>query len=400
LVLWPKTLKLCTASLSIVTHTTKPVHRKAIGKKIDKVFIEGLVAHLPAIGTLLGEYNGKNILQAVIGAIQDRDFIEGWTEEQRERGRHVPSGDLVHLRLKRLTKADVVRAFEALNEELITRLDGLEPHRKPVHIAIDPHGMPFYGEYSGPEVCGGKHERGTSWTYKFAGLSVVSGRRVMLQAIPMGQFSDKGQLIRELLSTARRFVKIQSVYLDKEFYSVPCLKVLEASGERYIVPARMDRKLNEEKRQHKPMSRVVGSRGCSYYKKVRTVGRGKETVDVQTVFLYRPDGEEDFVFVTNIGVTDENVEILAEDYGRRWGIETSFRMTEMARGRTCSVSHAVRWLLHLLSVLLYNLWQLVDAMLIHMCGVEKKRYGYAIKMKSVLRWLGELVEADGSGEAG
>ena len=249
-------------------------------------------------------------------------------------------------------------------------------------------------------MCGGKHERGTSWVYKFAGLSVVSERRVMLHAIPMDQFSDKGQLIGELLGTARRFVKIRSVYLDKEFYSAPCLRTLETSGERYIVPARMDKKLNEEKMRYKPLSRVVGTRGCSYHTVVRTVGRGKDAVDVQTVFLYRPEGEEDFVFVTNINVTDENVEILAEDYGRRWGIETSFRMTEMARGRTCSVSHAVRWLLHLLSVLLYNLWQLVDAMLIHVCGVERKRYGYAIKMKGVLRWLGELVVADGPGEAG
>jgi hypothetical protein len=350
--------------------------------------------------TLFGEYTGKDILRAVIGAVEEREYIEGWTEDQRERGRHVPSGDLVHLRLKRLTKADVVRAFEVLNGELISRLEEIEPRRKPVHLAIDPHGMPFYGEYDGPEICGAKHERGTSWTYKFAAISVVDGRRVMLQAIPMDQFSDKAQLIRELLRTARRFVKILAVYLDKEFYAVPYLKVLEASGERYIMPAKRDKKLNEEKRRYKPMSRVVGTRGCSYYKTVRTVVKGKESVDVQTVFLYRPEGEEDFVFVTNLEVTDENVELLAEDYGRRWGIETSFRMTEMARGRTCSVSHAVRWLLHLLSVLLYNLWQLVDAMLIHLCGVERKRYGYAIKMKSVLRWLGELVEADGPGEAG
>jgi putative transposase len=352
------------------------------------------------VETPFGEYTGKDILRAVIGAVEEHEYIEGWTENQRERGWHVPSGDLVHLRLKRLSKADVVRAFEALNGELISILGGIEPRRKPVHLAIDPHGMPFYGEYDGPEICGAKHERGTSWTYKFAGISVVNGRRIMLQAIPMNQFTDKAQLIRELLRTARRFVKILAVYLDKEFYAVPYLKELEASGERYIVPVRSDKKLNEEKRRYKPLSRVVGTRGCSYYKTVRTVVSGKESVDVQTVFLYRPEGEGDFVFVTNQEVTDENVELLAEDYSRRWGIETSFRMTETARGRTCSQDHAVRWLLHLLSVLLYNLWQLVDAMLIHICGVEKKQYGYAIKMKGVMRWLRELVEADIVGAIG
>ncbi len=39
-------------------------------------------------------------------------------------------------------------------------MEGLERRRRPAQIAIDPHGVPFYGEHTGPEVCGGKHERG------------------------------------------------------------------------------------------------------------------------------------------------------------------------------------------------------------------------------------------------
>ena len=40
-------------------------------------------------------------------------------------------------------------------------------------------------------------------------------------------------------------------------------------------------------------------------------------------------------------------------------------MKEMVRGKTSSQSHSVRRLFHLLSVLLDNLWQLMDSLLVH-----------------------------------
>lgn len=361
-------------------------------KMVDKYFIRRLNELLPSLSTPRDHFTGEDILHALIGAVQDSDFIEGWVEDQREMGRDVPSGDLVHLRLKRLDIEEILQAFGVLNRELCLRLLRLEPRPKPAHLAIDLHGIPYYGEDHGPEVCGGKHERGTSWHHKFGSVAVVDERRCIPHAIPVGQFHSKAVLIRRLLEAARGFVKILAVYLDKEFYNVQCLKELEASGERYIVPVRRDKKINEEMRAYLHKSLVVGTRGCTYYKKVRTVESEKESVDVQTVFLFRPGDEEDFVFATNMEVTAKNVEQLAEDYGRRWGIETSYRMTEMVRGRTCSQSHDVRRLFHLLSVLLYNLWQLVDAILVHEFGERRKPWGYAIKLKTVMRIIRELVE--------
>jgi hypothetical protein len=361
-------------------------------RMVDKLFIRRLNELLPSLSTPRGTYTGEDILRALIGAVQDSDFIEGWVEYQREMGREVPSGDLVHLRLKQLDLEEILQAFNVLNEELCLRLLRLEPRLKPAHLAIDLHAIPYYGGDHGPQVCGGKHERGTSWHHKFGSVAVVDERRFMPHAIPVGQFYSKARLIRRLLEEARRFVKILAVYLDKEFYNVSCLQELEASGERYIVPVRRDKKLNEEMREYRHRSLVVGTRGCTYHTTVRTVESKKESVDVQTVFLFRPGEEEDFVFATNMEVTRKNVEQLADDYGRRWGIETGYRMTEMVRGRTCSQSHSVRRLFHLLSVLLYNLWQLVDAMLIIELGERRRQWGYAIKLKTVMRIIRELVE--------
>jgi IS4 transposase len=208
----------------------------------------------------------------------------------------------------------------------------------------------------------------------------------------MVQFMSKAMIIRELLEEAQRHVEVLMVYLDRGFYSAACLRELEDSGVRYMMPVPSNKAVRRLKAELLPRSRVVGTRGWSYSKAKRSVG-DKDKMEVQTVFLFNPDPEDvDFVFITNIEVNDYNVEALVEDYGRRWGIETGYRMSEMVRGRTCSRSHAVRRLLHLLSLLLYNVWQLVDALLVHVFGVPRKRWGYTIRLRSFMRWLGELSE--------
>ena len=369
----------------------KPAHRKSIFKKIDKLFIRRLVDLLPPLSTPQAQYTSRDILRSVVGAIQDHDFVEGWTDHQREMGRQVPSGDLVHLRLGMLTLDDVLGAFRTVNSELISHLDRVRPWRKPVHLAIDFHSMAYYGQYRGGHVVGAKGHRGTNWGYQFASVQGVCGRRCTFHAVPVVQFASRAGIIRELLEEARRHVEVSMVYLDRGFYSSVCLRELEASDVSYMMPVPMYKPVRRLMAELMPYSRVVGTRGWSYSKMMRLVG-DKDKVEVQTVFLFRPDpDDEDFVFITNVEVNDKNVEALAEAYSRRWGIETGYRMSEMMRGRTCSRSHAVRRLLHLLSVLLYNVWQLVDAFMVHVLGVPRKRWGYSIRMRSFMRVVLELV---------
>lgn len=361
-------------------------------RKVDKLFIRRLVNLLPPLSTPLSRFTSRDIIRAVVGAVQDHDFIEGWTDHQREMGRQMPSGDLVHLRLKPLLPEDVVSAFNVLNGELLGHMNRVEPWRLPVHLAIDLHSMAYYGRYRGGHVVGAKGFRGTNWGYQFASVQAVSGRRCTFHAVPMLQFASKANIIRELLEVARRHVDVSMVYLDRGFYSSGCLRELEGSGVRYMMPVPWNKTMKKLKAELLPWSRVVGTRGWSFSKVMRWVG-SRDKVEVQTVFLFRPDPEDDdFAFITNVEVNDGNVEALVEDYGKRWGIETGYRMSEMVRGKTCSRSHAVRRLLHLLSILLCNMWQLVDALLVHVMGVPRKRWGYTIRLRSFMRWLVELVE--------
>ena len=49
-------------------------------------------------------------------------------------------------------------------------------------------------------------------------------------------------------------------------------------------------------------------------------------------------------------------EIIAEMYGRRWGIETAHRCEDEFRIKSTSVSGIVRYLYFVASILVYNLW--------------------------------------------
>ena len=62
-------------------------------------------------------------------------------------------------------------------------------------------------------------------------------------------------------------------------------------------------------------------------------------------------------FATNAPWTD------MEEYGRRWGIETGYRMVENARAKTSSVNGPARVFCFLYSLMLFNAWILANAAL-------------------------------------
>ena len=66
------------------------------------------------------------------------------------------------------------------------------------------------------------------------------------------------------------------------------------------------------------------------------------------------------VFATNLRVTKDNAKILFQEYGKRWGIETSYRVKQDFKARTISKKHIVRLFYFMFCACLYNLWILVN----------------------------------------
>lgn len=73
-----------------------------------------------------------------------------------------------------------------------------------------------------------------------------------------------------------------------------------------------------------------------------------------------------FLFITNLPVvSQETVFQLARDFRKRWCIETGYKTKKQFRGKTCSLSYAVRLFLILLSFVLYNIWICLNSTLKH-----------------------------------
>ncbi len=82
--------------------------------------------------------------------------------------------------------------------------------------------------------------------------------------------------------------------------------------------------------------------------------------------------EQYIAFATNIPIRSARAmtDIIPEQYRKRWGIETGFRVIKKIMGRTCSNSLAVRLLMFYLPLLLYNLWRIA-----RFCLDAGKMYG-------------------------
>ena len=68
------------------------------------------------------------------------------------------------------------------------------------------------------------------------------------------------------------------------------------------------------------------------------------------------------VFATNLRVTEDNAKILFQEYGKHWGIETSYRVKQDFKARTTSKKYVVRLFCFMFSACLYNLWILANIM--------------------------------------
>ncbi|MGQ4557646.1 transposase [Halobellus sp. GM3] len=227
-----------------------------------------------------------------------------------------------------------------------------------VDVAIDLHEWRFYGSADTDHVITTYPDLGTNRAFCFATLCIVAPRtRFTLDVLPMDAngFRAKREAVRSLLETAREFVSIRHVYLDRGFYQVHVVAELEQVGVDYIVRAR-------------PSSGMKGrlSAGAETVTDEYTMERKRKptaSVDV-TVFAvpHRTIEDEHVWFVTSLDVDPATAKAYAAAFRRRWGIETSYRQIGDFLPRTSSPTFSVRLFYFLFAVSLYNLWVLANVL--------------------------------------
>ena len=147
---------------------------------------------------------------------------------------------------------------------------------------------------------------------------------------------SKVEQVKRLLSKVFELgIKVKILLLDSGYYTVDIINYLNAKGINFIMRA---------KGKFKDRDDLI-------YKTKSKRKRPDEQATFRIVAV--KDRNELLVFATN---TDLKPKSIRRMFGKRWAIETSYRMINQFLPKTTSKLYSLRKLYFYLAVLLYNIW--------------------------------------------
>ena len=269
---------------------------------------------------------------------------------------------MVILHMKRHTVNYSIEQISMLIDETVRTAISHNAFSHPVNVAIDEHDDPYYGMDNRYLINAPFHKfRGTDRAYRFATLeSVKNGERFTLSIMKKDQLDgidnamEVNHLIRHAISSG---ISINMVLMDRGYLDAGVIRTVESLNVKYIVPAKDNPKVLKYKKME-----------MKYYNGIQflvindTISSNSESAKTNFVHLiYYPDRKRhDFSFYTNMNVNEYNARDIAETYRERWGIENGYLEKKDVKEKTHSPDMGVRYFFFFLSVLLYNMWTLLN----------------------------------------
>jgi hypothetical protein len=278
---------------------------------------------------------------------------------------------------------------DTLNRTLhgVFRLSRID-RRKGWVVAIDTHLVPYYGRRT-THVVGGPRKAGTKYFHGYATATIVeNGWRYTLAIEPYTPADRPHQLARRLLDRITGSgLKIRGITADSGFESGDTLLLLQERGLAYAVPLR--RKGNATNARNRlfdlPRDRV---HTASWKTDV-----GRRPVST-AVYVWRRRGRSRGVMVMAFaGWTAATARKAAtrnagrescRSYRARFGIETSYRQKNQARGFTTSRSAGYRLLLEGVAHLIRQVWVLLTE---QVTGTGEPGWVPQLPLRTLIRWL-------------
>lgn len=298
-----------------------------------------------------GALDLESLFKILVRAASQGETIEQTAKELK----NVPTSNTIRSHLSQINN------FEDLEAELNTALKSQIPKglkKKRQSIAIDINLIPYYGEPSEaekPYICRSQAKQGTCSFYAYATLYVIKkGKRVTLAIRGVRQADTKVALITYLLAELSSLkIKVKKLYLDREFFCVSVILWLIALGVPFLMPA-------IRRGQKGGINQFL--KGRKSYKTFYTMtdkDQRQVTFELWIVCRYRrgkrnQHGIEYLVYVVHQVKT--SLHSIRQDYRRRFGIESSYRLKNACRIRTTTKKPTLRLLFVGISFLLVNIW--------------------------------------------
>jgi len=304
------------------------------------------------------DYDAQDIWDVLIAASVERVTVEMASCLLDD----APCGNTVRSIVKEMLAAagQLAKLEASLNALLVKQLPQ-KLLRSRLPGAIDITEIPYHGQHEEDEemVRRGRAKSGTTHFHCFATLYVVKKNKRYTLAITLMRRSDKAlAVLQRLLARGQTLsLRLKRLYLDRGFDNNGVIAYLKQQPFPTIIPLVIRGKTGGTR------ALLVGRKSyhTSYTRK--SVTYDQETFPVHVVCIYskgryRRRGLYRFAYVV-IGQVKMQPRQVADEYRRRFGIETSYRMMNTVRARTTSKSVQLRLFFVTLAFLLLNLWSYV-----------------------------------------
>ena len=283
-----------------------------------------------------------------------------------------PSGNWVIGKLRDLDPLAVQRwCYD--NVKFITktaRAEGLV--KRGEMIAADITDVEFYGVHNREMMRSSKPKNGTGRFFSHMALhSVGKDYNIPLDArVIMKDDNVVTSLCKSLKNLDRQGLSPGTVIVDRELFSEEGISGLQRDGRSYLMPAVKNARIKEAIREVHDGMRETASRFSIKSSKTGEVASFNLLIVKKDVYDENaPVTDQYIAFATNLPIRtrEELIDILPDDYRKRWIVETGFRVIKDVLARTCSRALHVRMILFYFALLLYSLWRL--------CQYYDLRYG-------------------------
>jgi putative transposase len=348
--------------------------------------IDCLSDHLPL--EMTGDYSPQDLFEILLRAASRRDSLEH-TVRQLEGS---PSGNGVRYHLDKLN--DMATVEQQLNRALQSRIPPkIAKHSQ--RLAIDLHLIPYYGtptDAEAPYIYRSQAKAGTTTFFAYATVYVICrNKRVTLGIHAVHRQETLVATITYLLAMLYPLkVRVQRLYLDRGFYSVPVIRWLQALNLPFLMPGVIRGKTGGTRQL------LVGRTSYATRYTLSSPLYGPVSCQMRVVCTYCKGFKGKHGIQYSLYVV-HRVKValhqLHHHYKERFGIETSYRMKNHCRIRTTTKNPVTRFLFVALAFLLVNLWVYL---LWHFVSQTQRGgrvvYRALFSLKTMLEFLGHAVE--------
>jgi putative transposase len=242
---------------------------------------------------------------------------------------------------------------QSLNEKLKIHAKKTLPRK--LDLAIDYTDIPYYGkEENDGDTIKTKPKNGTGRFYAYATIYVILNNKRYTLAV---KYVRKGESLKDTVDFLIKEIedigfKIKILFLDREFYSVEMINYLQNRKTSFIMPC-------VKKGPSGGIRNLLTGRKSYSTEYTMRSKESEATFQVNVIAKYskgkyKRNGIKHFAYaVYNVDIPLKKT---FNEYRKRFGIESSYRLMNQARTHTSTKKPELRLLYIGISLLLTNIW--------------------------------------------